>query len=67
MEATLPICGNGGIGSAWVVDVLHWGKNPRGMGGKMVNGKLRFHQQQLIMMGERENIAVIYIFPLMNL
>lgn len=39
--------------------MLHWGKNPRGMERKMVNGKLRFHQQKLIMVGERENIAVV--------
>lgn len=29
------------------------------MGRKMVNGKLRFHQQKLIMMTESENIAVV--------
>lgn len=26
MEATLSMPGNGGIGRAWAVDVLHWGK-----------------------------------------
>lgn len=53
MEATLSLPDNGGIGSARIVDVLHWCKNPRGMGRKMANGELSFHQQKLITIGER--------------
>lgn len=61
MKATLSIPGSEGTGSAWAVGVPHWHKKNKkgGMGRKTVNGKLRFHQQKLIMMVESENIAVV--------